>query len=155
MTHSPGTTAHQHQHPHQHQHRAGVAAFAAIIAFSAYAGAIGLISGGLSLGEFTARLPFGSPVLGGIALALIVAVPSTWLAWLAWLAWQADSRTDAVALIVGILIIGWIVVELAFIREVSFFHPVYLVVGAALIWIGRHGAGDLRALLHHPPAHAA
>ena len=152
MTHSPGTTAHQHQHPHQHQHRAGVAAFAAIIAFSAYAGAIGLISGGLSLGEFTARLPFGSPVLGGIALALIVAVPSTWLAWLAW---QADPRTDAMALIVGILIIGWIVVELAFIREVSFFHPVYLVVGAALIWIGRHGAGDLRVLLHHPAAHAS
>jgi hypothetical protein len=147
MTHSTipvGTT---------HQHRVGVAVFAAIIAFSAYAGAIGLVSGGLSLGDvLTARLPFGSPVLGGIALALIVAVPSTWLAWLAW---QADSRTDAVALIVGILIIGWIVVELAFIREVSFFHPVYLVVGAALIWIGRHGAGDLRALLHHPPAHAA
>lgn len=65
-----------------HRHRTGVAVFAAIIAFSAYAGAIGLVSGGLSLGEFTARLPFGSPVLGGIALALIVAVPSTWLAWL-------------------------------------------------------------------------
>jgi hypothetical protein len=148
MTHStvPVGTTHR-------QHRAGVAVFAAIIAFSAYAGAIGLVSGGLSLGdELTARLPFGSPVLGGIALALIVAVPSTWLAWLAW---QADPRTDAAALAVGIVIIGWIVVELAFIREFSFFHPVYLVVGAALIWIGRHGAGDLWALLHRPAAHAA
>lgn len=146
MTHSavPVGTTHR-------QHRAGVAIFAAIIAFSAYAGAIGLVSGGLSLDDvLTARLPFGSPVLGGIALALIVAVPSTWLAWLAW---QADPRTDAAALAVGIVIIGWIVVEFAFIREFSFFHPVYLVVGAALIWIGRLGAGDLRALLHHPAAH--
>ena len=60
--------------------RAGVAVFAAIIAFSAYAGAVGLVSGGLSLGELlTARLPFASPMLGGIALALIVAAPTTWL----------------------------------------------------------------------------
>jgi hypothetical protein len=148
MTHStvPAGTTHR-------QHRAGVADFAAIIAFSAYAGAVGLVSGGLSLGdELTARLPFGSPVLGGIALALIVAVPSTWLAWLAW---QADPRTDAAALIVGILIIGWIVVEFAFIWEFSYFHPVYLAVGAALIWIGRHGVSDLRALLHHPAAHTS
>jgi hypothetical protein len=147
MTHSAvpvGTTG--------HQHRAGLAIFAAIIAFSAYAGAIGLVSGGLSLGDVTSRLPFGSPVLGGIALALIVAVPSTYLAWLAW---RADPRTDAAALIVGVLIIGWIVVELAFIREFSFFHPLYLVVGAALIWIGRHGAGELRALLHRSAAHAS
>jgi hypothetical protein len=133
--------------------RAGVAVFAAIIAFSAYAGAVGLVSGGLSLGELlTARLPFASPMLGGIALALIVAAPSTWLAWLAW---QGDARTDAVALVVGVLIIGWIVVELAFIREFSFFHPVYLVVGGTLVWIGRHGLADLRALPHHPAAHTS
>jgi hypothetical protein len=148
MTHStvPVGTTHR-------QHRGGIAVFAAIIALSAYGGAIGLVSGGLSIGDLlTARLPFGSPVLGGIALALIVGVPSTWLAWLAW---RADPRTDAAALIVGILIIGWIVVELAFIRDFSYFHPVYLVVGGVLVWIGRHGAADGRALLHHPAAHAS
>jgi len=127
-----------------------LAVFAAIIAFSAYGGAVGLISGGLSLGEVSSRLPFASPLLGGIALALIVAVPSTVLAWFAW---QGDPRTDAAALIVGVLIIGWIVVELAFIREFSFFHPAYLVVGVVLVWIGRHGVAGLRALLHHPAAH--
>ncbi len=135
-----------------HGRRWGVAVFAAIIAFSAYAGAVGLISGGLSLGDMASRLPFGSPVLGGIALALIVAVPSTVLAWLAW---QGDPRTDAAALIVGVLIIGWIVVELAFIREFSFFHPVYLVVGGVLVWIGRHAVADLRSLVHHPVAHSS
>jgi hypothetical protein len=109
-----------------------------------------LISGGLSLGDIASRLPFGSPVLGGIALALIVAVPSTMLAWFAW---HGDPRTDAAALIVGILVIGWILVELAFLREFSFFHPVYLVVGGVLVWIGRHGVADLRALAHHPAAH--
>ena len=125
--------------------RAGLAAFAALIAASAYAGAAGLITGGLTLGAVvTERLPFGSPVLGGLALTLIVAVPSTWLAVLAW---RGDPRTSAAALLTGVLIIGWIVVEYLFIREISFFHPLYLIVGAVLVWIGRHGVRDLTAIV--------
>ena len=73
-------------------------------------------------------------MLGGLALAVIVAVPSTVLA--RW-AWRGDPRTDLAAVVTGVLVIGWIVVELAFIKELSFFHPTYVVVGAALIWAGR------------------
>ncbi len=128
--------------------RLGISVFAGLIALSAYAGAFGLITGWLSLDDTAAaRLPFGSPVLGGIALTVIVGVPTTWLAWLAW---RSDPRTDAVALLSGGLLIGWILVELAFIREFSFFHPTYLVVGLILIWLGRHGGGALRDLLAHP-----
>lgn len=124
--------------------RTGLAVFAGLIAFSAYGGALGLTLGFIDLGaRINDRLPLGSPVLGGFALALVVAVPSTVLAW--W-AWRGDPRTDLAAVVTGVLVIGWIVVELAFIRELSFLHPTYVLVGAALIWAGR------RALRRTGPA---
>ncbi len=115
--------------------RTGLAWLAGLVALSAYAGAVGLAFGFLDLGtQVTARLPFASPVLGGFALTVIVAAPSTVLAW--W-AWRGDRRTDRAAVVTGVLVIGWIVVELAFIKELSFFHPAYVAVGAALVWMGR------------------
>jgi len=115
--------------------RAGLAGFAAVVALSAWGGALGLSIGFLSLpAELNERLPFASPVLGGLALALIVAVPSTRLAWLAW---RGDRRTDGWAVVTGGLLVGWILVELAFIRDFSFFHPTYLIIGFVLMWIGR------------------
>lgn len=121
--------------------RSALSVFAAVIALSAYAGAAGLVTGWLTLDEVVAaRLPFGSPVLGGLALALIVGAPNTWLAWLAW---HGDPRADAVAFLSGVSLIGWILVQLAFIREFSFFHPTYLAVGAILILVGRRGSHDL------------
>jgi hypothetical protein len=47
--------------------------------------------------------------------------------------------------VTGVLVIGWILVELAFIRELSFFHPLYLAVGGLLLWAGRPA-------LHRKPA---
>jgi hypothetical protein len=131
-----------------HRHL-GTSIFATLIAVSAYAGGVGLITGALHLDDVaTARLPFGSPVLGGIALILVVALPTSWLAVLAW---RGDPRTDAAAFLCGVLLIGWIAVELAFIREFSFFHPTYVAVGAVLIWLGRHGARDVGSLLARTP----
>ena len=114
--------------------RTGLAVFAGLIAISAYFGALGLILGFLDLGAtVTARLPVGSPVLGGVALTVVVALPSSALAWLAW---RGDRRTSVGAVVTGALILGWIAVELAFIRELSFFHPTFVVIGLVLIWIG-------------------
>lgn len=116
------------------QRRAGLSVFAGIIAASAWGGAAGLTVGFLTLGPVVeSRLPFQSPVVGGLALAAIVAVPMTILAMMAW---QGDERTGDAAIVCGVLQIGWIVVELLFIWELSFFHPLYLLVGAALIVIG-------------------
>ena len=115
--------------------RSGLTAFAAVIALSAWGGALGLSIGFLSLpARLNDRLPFASPVLGGLALTLVVALPATWLASLAW---HGDRRTDGWAVVTGGLLVGWILVELAFIRDFSFFHPTYLVIGLVLIWIGR------------------
>lgn len=115
--------------------RVGLCTFAAVIALSAWGGAVGLMVGALDLGpEVTPRLPFASPVLGGIALIMVVAVPMTIVAVLAW---RGDPRTGPAAVVAGVLQIWWIVVELAFIRELSFFHPLYIAVGAAFIVLGR------------------
>lgn len=118
--------------------RRSLAAFAALTALSAYAGAVALATGIIKLdeGRLNSRLPFDSPVFGGFALVCIVAVPLTVLAWRAW---RGDGRTDRVAFVVGVLLIGWIAVELAFLREFSWFHPVYAAVGAGFVAAGMRG----------------
>ncbi len=105
-----------------------------LVALSAYGGAVGLAGGGLSLGAtIEARLPFGSPVLGGTALALLVAVPFTVLAWCGW---TGGPRTPEASLVAGGVLLVWLLVEMAYIREVSFFHPTYALVGVAFVAFG-------------------
>ena len=118
------------------QPRRGLAVAAALVALSAWGGAAGLATGSLALeGGLNARLPFHSPVVGGLALAVVVAVPFTLLAVSAW---RGSERTDELALGSGALLVGWILVELAFVRELSFFHPLYLVIGGVFAFCGRH-----------------
>lgn len=119
-----------------------LAVLAGLIALSAYGGALGLITGSLNPGTTVAdRLPFQSPVLGGLALIAVVAVPTTVLAWLAV---RGHHRAGVASIVVGALLIGWILVELAFIRELSFFHPAYVFLGVLLIWLG------VRTRTHEP-----
>lgn len=111
-----------------------LAVFAGVNAFGAWAGAVGLIGGGLDFGErLNQRLPFDSLVLAGLALASIVAVPLTVLAVLAW---RGDRRAGPLSMLVGLVLIGWILLQLAFLRELSFFHPLYVAIGAAFIAAG-------------------
>ncbi len=112
-----------------------LAAIGSLNAIAAVGGAWGLGSGALSIGaRLEARLPFGSATLGGLALFLAVAVPN---AVVAVLAWRGDRRTGAAAVATGVLLVVWILVELAFLRELSFFHPLYVAVGLAMVWLGR------------------
>ncbi len=90
--------------------------------------------------EVNRRLPLHSPVLGGCALALWVGAPSTVVAIAAW---RRDHRADRACRVAGLLLVGWIIVELAFIREVSFLQPVFVGVGAVFVAIGRR-TGDRR-----------
>jgi hypothetical protein len=80
---------------------------------------------------------------------VIVAAPTTWPAWPAWPAWRGDARTDAVAFVSGVLLAGCILVELAFMREFSFLHPTYLVVGVILMWLGGRGPRKLALRPRH------
>lgn len=115
--------------------RPGLAALASVNSVAAVGGAVGLATGTIALGDnLNERLPLASPVFGAIALALIVAVP---MALVAVLAWRGDERTDFVATCAGIMLVGWITVQLAFLRTLSFFHPFYFAMGCLFVWLGR------------------
>ena len=113
---------------------------AGLTALVAAGGATGLVGGFIDIGDrLQSRLPFASPVFGGVALALIVALP---FAILAGRAWSGRPGTGAAAVFAGALLVGWIVVEVAFLRELSFLHPLCVVVGGAVVVVGltRRGA---------------
>jgi hypothetical protein len=100
----------------------------------ALGGAWGLATGGLGLGPtLEARLPWGSTVVAGAALAVLVALPNVALATVAA---RGNRHTGLVGIVVGAAMVLWIAVELAFIRELSFFHPLYVVVGCVMVWAG-------------------
>lgn len=115
-----------------------IAVAAVLNAVAAAGGGWGLASGEISIGgRLEARLPWQSPVLGGIALLLIVAAPN---AVLALLAWRGHRSVGPAAVATGGLLVGWILVELAYLRELSFFHPLYIGIGLLLMALGRHAA---------------
>ena len=114
--------------------RVTAAAMTGLIALSAYAGAVGLLGGGISFGDtIDARLPFDSLLLAGLALLAIVAVPMT-LAAIAAVKGTPHSRDLLFA--AGLLLVVWIGVELAFIKAYSWFHPTYLAAAVMVLGLG-------------------
>jgi hypothetical protein len=112
----------------------GFAVFIGLNALAAWGGAIALMTGVIDMGDLTDRLPFASPVLGGVALALVVAIP---LSFLSYAAWTGALVTPSAAEVSGVLLLGWITVQAAMLRAFSPFQPFYLAVGAALIVWGQ------------------
>lgn len=112
-----------------------MATIAGFVAFSAYGGAAGFMTEKLSLGpEMDARLPFGSRRFSGAALGGIIGVPFTVLTVRAW---RGDPRTGPTSTGAGLTLMAWILVQLAFLRRVSFLHPLFFVVGALFAFAGR------------------
>jgi len=127
--------------------RRGLALAEGLTAVSAVAGALGLVTGSIDLGEtINRRLPFESPVFGGAALTVVVGLP---MAAGAVSSWHGGRRTDVMAVSAGGALMGWIVVELAVIRSLSWLQPTLFLVGAAIAWAGFRGEDSLR--LHRPP----
>jgi Ca2+/Na+ antiporter len=108
---------------------------AGVTGFAAWAGAVGLIAGALDLTKpIEHRLPLHSPVFGGIALAIVVAVPCTATTWMAW---RHEPRAGVVGELSGWLLVGWILVEVAVIRAFSPLQPVCVALGVLLVIFGR------------------
>jgi hypothetical protein len=117
-----------------HLHRTPVALFAGFVSVSAWLGALGMAGGLLPVGPTLApRLPFHSPVFGGIALALVVAVPTTAGTVLAW---RRNPRAGAAVTLSGLLLIAWIVVETVIVRQYSPLQLIFLVAGIGLAIVG-------------------
>jgi hypothetical protein len=111
-----------------------LAVVAAGNAVAALVGAWGLAFGVLDLGDTVdSRLPWGSTSVAALALCLVVAVPN---AVLAVLAVRGDRRAGRAAAVTGVCLVGWILLELAVIVELSFFHPLYVAVGLLMLWLG-------------------
>ena len=96
--------------PRFRPNRVALAVYAGFIALSACFGSAGMISGLLPVGAPLAdRLPWHSPVFAGIALALVVGLPASVVAVLSW---RRHPRTRDAAALAGLLLVGWIAVEL-------------------------------------------
>ena len=83
-----------------------------VLAIGAYGGAAGLmLAGPQMIGDAVADLPFASPVLAGIALAIVNGLLPTvvFFAELRWARWAAAGH-----LLVGAALVAWIVVQVAF-----------------------------------------
>jgi hypothetical protein len=121
--------------------RVGLSTYAALLAVGAYGGALGLATGFLELqDDLERRLPFGSPVFAAAALTILVAIPATVVMMLAW---TGHRYAPHAAVLDGVLLVGWILVELAILRDFSFLHAVYLTIGAGLLFWGRSSVPEL------------
>lgn len=116
----------------------------AFLSVSAFGGAAGMITGSMSLGEYADRLPFASPVLGGIALALVNGLfPAVVVA----MTLRRHPWASLGHLAVGSSLMGWIVVQVAFIGLNSFIQPVMFGLGTVILCTAlvqrarRHGLG--------------
>ena len=86
------TTATPTRHP-------GLGVFLGIVSLSAYGGVVGFLAGAIDMGpEITSRFPFASPVLAGIALLAVVALPTTVAAVAAWLVFGPDPGGSGTAM---------------------------------------------------------
>jgi hypothetical protein len=107
------------------------------VAISAYGGAAALIAGWLRPStSMTENLPFGSPVFAGLALACVVAAPATVVAVLAW---RRHPRDRDAAVLAGVLLVGWIVVEVAVVKQFSALQVLYGLAGLGLVASGSRG----------------
>lgn len=111
------------------------------LAMGAIGGAIGLMTGGIDLGTAADDLPWQSPVLGGIALLVLNgALPLA----AAGGSWRHARWAPPAHVLVGAVLAGWIVVQVALIGLGSWLQVGYFAFGVAL------AALAVRNLLERP-----
>lgn len=105
-----------------------------LLVVGAIGGGVGLITGALDLGDATDDLPLRSPVLAGIALVTVNGVlPAVVVVGeLRRTSWAHTGHT-----IVGWSLIGWVVLQVAFIGANSPLQLVYAVYGAVIVLLAR------------------
>ncbi len=106
---------------------------AGLLATWAFAGALGLITGALALSPVAeARLPWQSPILAGVALAVMVGLPMTVVALTA----QDSPRTTQTAMVASCALIGWILLQLLLLRELSWLQPACVILAVVVAALG-------------------
>lgn len=116
------------------RHRRCLIALAAVSAVTGYLGAVGLALMFIQLGdEVTGSLPWENTMVAGISLAVMVAIPMTVLTVMAA---RGDDRTDLAAVVAGWLLVLFIVGQVLIIETFTWFQPVYLLIGLAVLYTG-------------------
>ena len=114
-----------------------LAALAGLMAVGALVGAVGLLRGGPDFfgpdtAEIYSRLPFQSPQFAGAALLASVTLP---MAVAAVLAWRGSRHAAAAGAAAGTVLVGWIIVQLAFIGAVFWLQPLCAAVGLVVNYL--------------------
>ncbi|HEY0216332.1 MAG TPA: hypothetical protein VGC57_08070 [Cellulomonas sp.] len=125
-------------------HRRTLAALGIVTAVGAAVGAVGFLSGTLDLGaEILARTPFASWVWPGVALAVLVGVPT---AVTAVAALRRSRRTPGLAVGSGLVLAGWIAAQPVWLHVVHPFTVVFALVAVALVGLGLRGRSRPRTV---------
>jgi hypothetical protein len=110
-----------------------------LVAVNAVYGGIGLIVDGMGMpAAWLDGTPFGSWVLPGVLLILLVAVP---MASAAIVEFVGGHRAREVSMISGAILVGWIGAQVLILRHFFFLQPILFVVGASIVL--------LALLVHH------
>jgi hypothetical protein len=105
-----------------------------LLALGAFGGAYGLISGTMALEGSSSDLPSNSPVFGGVALAVVNGVlPAV----VAYGAARRARWAETGHLVVGVVLMGWILVQIGFIGVVSWLQPALFAWGAVILALGQ------------------
>jgi hypothetical protein len=116
--------------------RSWLAVVMGVTAILAVAGAIAVAVGTLELGPgVLSGLVWHSGPLVGLVLAVVVGLPMT-VAMV--LTVRDDCRHGPAAVLAGVLLVGWIGVEVAVVRGVGWSQVFFVAVGLAVVIIGRH-----------------
>ncbi|MFD6397439.1 hypothetical protein [Nocardia sp. NPDC060249] len=114
--------------------RSALCLVSGILAIWAFAGSLALITGILSPGPAAeSRLPWQSPLLAGVVLAVVVGLP---MAVVALTAGRDDTRTSQTSMVAACALIGWILLQLLIVREFSWLQPVCVVAAVAVAALG-------------------
>lgn len=117
--------------------RTALAVVAGLTAVAALGGAVALATGTSGMpADITDRFPFGSVVVGGVALFVLVALP---MGVTTWLTIVGDRRAPQAAVVAGALLAAWIPLEVAFIQTFSWLQPVCAALGILVLGLGLAG----------------
>jgi len=121
----------------------GLALGTGLLAVSALAGGAALAAGVMDMGPAViARFPFHSPLFGGLALAVVVGLP---MAAVAYLAAVGHALAASSAMAAGVLLVGWIGVQVLVIRTFSWLQPAMALAGTAVFlggWLVHRSLSD-------------
>jgi hypothetical protein len=124
-----------------------VLCYAVFVALTAWMGAAALLTGRLGRDHaLDHRLPFHSPAFSACALLLVTGVPAVVVAWQSW---HGRDRVRRTAMIAGMLLAGWIPVEVIVTRQVGWRPVLYICMGAVFFAIGQdvsHSASHTAAV---------